>query len=302
MSKKPSKKTNLFTIGAIEKKVEQKEDKKILFDTKEQIVPQNVLLTDTDDDLKKPKKRGRPRKNLSNIKPPEIDINLLLNSDVQKEKEKKAEIILHFPNFDNITTDKMPKKFFDSDNNDTVKTETKSETKFKVVKSKIITEDMFNTVKTYPNDLKLIDMTTKKPIIKEKTDIVCWHDTEPFDTLPCFAVDKCMMATIFYVFGCFCSFNCALSYIMNMNDGKISIRIALIKKLYSIVFPKAPPLVMSPQREMLKKFGGTLTIKEFRDKNILLTKEFTMSIPPLYPLLPIIEETQRDVIEIKKTI
>lgn len=142
-------------------------------------------------------------------------------------------------------------------------------------------------------DLKLIDIKNGKPIVIEKTNIVCWWDTCNFDTIPCFIPDK-YYNNKYYVFGCFCSFNCALAYNMNMNDYRAQTRHSLIKKLCSHLYSSTDPVIASPEREILEKFGGNITIEDFRNKSILLRKEYKLTLPPMIPLIPIIEESTRD--------
>ena len=143
-------------------------------------------------------------------------------------------------------------------------------------------------------DIRLINIKDNKSIVVEKTDIACWWDSHTFDSVPCFIPDR-YYNNKYYVFGCFCSFNCALAYNLNMvNDYRAQIRHSLIRKLYHSIFGCNDDIPVSPQKELLKKFGGPLTIEEFRNKSILIKKEYKIILPPLVPLLPMIEESSRD--------
>jgi len=121
--------------------------------------------------------------------------------------------------------------------------------------------------KSNPNcgsEIKLLDLNSKvKP--GEKTNICCWHCTLQFDTLPCFIVEK-YNNNIYYVFGCFCSYSCALAYILTDDETKIPTRMSLIKKLYSILYDTDDCLFPSQPKELLQKYGGPFTPQEYRDK------------------------------------
>lgn len=144
-------------------------------------------------------------------------------------------------------------------------------------------------------DLKLINIKNGTSQIIEKTDIVCWWDTCQFSGMPCFMPDKYNNGT-YYVFGCFCSFNCMLAYNSTMNDYRSSIRLTLIKHMYRQIYGHIMPdnIVHSSKREVLEKFGGTISLADYRDKSINVTKEFKMKIPPIIPLIASIEEISCD--------
>jgi hypothetical protein len=154
--------------------------------------------------------------------------------------------------------------------------------------------------KTKLLNLKLVNIKDDKYIVVDKTNVACWWCTYNFDTMPCFIPDKYINNT-YYVFGCFCTYNCALSYNIGMADYRVSVRTALIKKLYAEIFSVDDKsldnqLVMAPPKELLEKFSesGGLTIEKFRNKSSMCTKEYKLSLPPIIPLLPAMEEAQRE--------
>jgi hypothetical protein len=144
-------------------------------------------------------------------------------------------------------------------------------------------------------NLKLINIKDNKHIVVDKTNIVCWWCTYNFDTIPCFIPDKYVNDT-YYVFGCFCTYSCALSYNIEMRDYKVGIRNSLIKKLYSKIFSTDEQIHMAPPKELLERFceKGGLTIEQFRNNSMLCKKEYKLSLPPLIPLMPMMEEAQRE--------
>lgn len=143
-------------------------------------------------------------------------------------------------------------------------------------------------------NLKLINMNdNKNMVIVDKTNICCWWCCHNFDTIPCFIPDR-YINDKFYVFGCFCTYNCAMAYNSNMGDYRVPLRNSLIKELHNRVFNTTDQIHLAPAKELLQKFGGPMTIEEFRNKDLLCKKEHKINIPPLIPLLASVEENYRD--------
>lgn len=284
----------------------------------------------SDDDTNQMKKRGRPRKNVIQTK----NLPTIKSSTkIEKNKDIDEQIILHIPLYDEEESSSSEKNVFtmkdNSESEDDEQTtlrlsQNTSESdvtnnyilKIKNLKTELKKKDVLikklknsiNLTKTdvYDNhigiskdtkmkmmNLKLINIKDNLPVVVDKTDISCWWCTYNFDTIPCFIPDR-YINDKYYVFGCFCNYSCALAYNINMGDYRITLRSSLIKKLYSHIFSSSEPIPMAPPRELLQKYGGSLTIDEFRDKSNLCTKNFKMLLPPLIPLLPMVEESQRD--------
>lgn len=274
-----------------------------------------------------PKRRGRPKKNLEEEKAVSSDKKTKSN---QTTKQKEESIVLHLPVFDDDDESSEKNNFTMMDDTETgnkittilsISDESSDSDKKTVSVQQLLVEmkkkdeiikklgktvsDMKtvgfdNTVsatresKSSLMDLKLIDVKTGKPCVKDSTNIVCWWDTCPFDTIPFFLPDK-YCGTTYYVFGNFCSLNCALAYNADMDDYRSNIRTSLIKKMHQQIFGSTECLVAAHDRELLTKFGGHLSIDEFRSKALLLKKELKIKLPPMIPLLPVVEETTRDV-------
>lgn len=264
------------------------------------------------------KKRGRPRKNT--VQKPIIHFD-------KKKTVQDEEIILHLPLYDEDDNSSDKNLFTAIENSDkqTMKSivslsdEGSSEGNHSFNKKELLNELMkrnaeikklkstiadmkINTyesgvytskdVKSRALNLNLINFVDNTPIVIEKTDIACWWCTEKFDTIPCFIPDR-YLNDKYYVFGCFCAFGCAKAYNSNMNDSRVALRASLINKLSSELFGTSN-IQMAPQRELLVKFGGPLTIEEFRDNLMLCKKEHRMSLPPMIPLVPMVEEITKD--------
>jgi hypothetical protein len=157
----------------------------------------------------------------------------------------------------------------------------------------VYTSQLMKNVETTECNLKLINYYDNKPIIIEKTNIVCWWCTEPFATIPCFLPQSCNNNT-YYVFGCFCSYNCAHTYNLNLNDQMTSNRTRLLYSFCRALYNKDDiKLITAPRREILTKFGGSLSIEQFRDEFIISNSLFSITIPPIVNIIPLITETPK---------
>jgi hypothetical protein len=146
----------------------------------------------------------------------------------------------------------------------------------------------FNS-KIYPVDMKLISVVDNKQIIVEQTDVACWWCSCEFKNVPCFLPDRFYNET-YHVLGCFCSLNCASAYNLSINDYRVWERQSLINQMYKDMCKEDNIITPAPKREVLKKYGGILTIEEYRHGFKYTDKEFRYLLPPLTPIIPIIEQ------------
>jgi hypothetical protein len=146
----------------------------------------------------------------------------------------------------------------------------------------------FKNVKSI--DLELVKVEDGTTIIQEKTDICCWWCTHEFDNLPCFIPDR-YYDDKYYVFGCFCSYSCATAYNINMNDYKVWDRYSLIKVLYNYIYDTTDDIIMAPPKEVLKRYGGLLSIDEYRENSSNYVKKHRLIIPPMVSIVSQIEES-----------
>ena len=126
-----------------------------------------------------------------------------------------------------------------------------------------------------------------------KTDIHCWWCCHGFESCPIGLPYK-YEDQKFHIYGVFCSFNCACSYNFNDNDIKIWERFSLLNLLYKKVFKCSGinnKVKMAPPRQVLKKFGGYLSIEEFRKNCQNNDKSFKILMPPVISIIPQIEES-----------
>ncbi len=272
-----------------------------------------------------PKKRGRPRKNMENAQ------SLARTASINIEsKAKNMEIILKIPLFDNdMKTDHEKKNAFTQEDTSSVCSKKSSDSSsdvanidnemlMKEIKKRNEIIDKLNAqikkltsgdsdLATENNesyfgfkqhkqikiiDLNLFSLIDGKAIVTNKTNIACWWCTEQFTTMPCFIPDKCVNGK-YYVFGCFCSYNCAKAYNLSIgDDNKSTTRTSLLSKLCLAVLNKSD-VKAAPPSEMLKKFGGPKTIDEFRKNSLIVKKEYKSNIPVVIPMGLSIEEINK---------
>ena len=105
---------------------------------------------------------------------------------------------------------------------------------------------------------------SKKNNILHKNAIRCYYCHHPFDNLPFYIPLKyCEDLDRYKLFGNFCSPNCAKSYCLSnkLLETKLYLLCQFYKKLFGPSFKFTP----APSFLMLKEYGGTLTIEEFRN-------------------------------------
>lgn len=152
---------------------------------------------------------------------------------------------------------------------------------------------------TRPIISRPIALPYKKVINKEENDLsrnkfyeaLDKGNTDILNNKKASAFDN-RLSEIFYTIGCFCSYSCAYTW-----NTYSSLRIIgskwdreyLLYELYNISgyvgkIPKAPP------KELLLKYGGKMTNKEYEECIKLSSNSLiSISMPPLVSLSPIIE-------------
>jgi hypothetical protein len=134
----------------------------------------------------------------------------------------------------------------------------------------------------------ILDMNNLEKIKSIKTDISCWWCCHQFNTYPvCAPVHYDSKKDIFKVKGCFCSFNCSKSY-MYSSDNKIKEH-SLISFLHKKITGKHTTIKNAPPKEILKKFGGTVGIEEYRESfnNVITYKQI------VYPMIYVTSQLEK---------
>jgi hypothetical protein len=114
------------------------------------------------------------------------------------------------------------------------------------------------------------------------TNIVCMHDCHSFTSIPVpivrrFDEDK----KLYFVYGVFCSANCAKAYIIEHDQGITTRCMMAFNHMIRNVFHLTGPIKPAPPRFRLCMFGGDLSIDAFRNN----FKEVLISVlnPPFVP-------------------
>ena len=145
------------------------------------------------------------------------------------------------------------------------------------------TKEIWKKLKHLEHNLHINNISNKKS--------ACFWDTCEFDNPPIY-IPKHFINGTYHVYGCFCSPECAVAYLMNENiDGSTKFeRYHLLNHIYSKIYdykknikPAANPYYM------LEKYYGNLTIQEYRS---LLRNErlFLIVDKPLTRILPELHE------------
>ena len=99
----------------------------------------------------------------------------------------------------------------------------------------------------------------------ERTEVCCWHCTEPFDTQPIGIPLKYDPSGSIVCDGNFCSYGCALTHIFSLRTTFREYQTKLmLLQVAREVHGIQGGVVPAPPRLALKKFGGHLDIEAFR--------------------------------------
>lgn len=178
----------------------------------------------------------------------------------------------------------------------------------------LIVEDIYNEkpskkIKDYESTIKALqdEITTLKRQLQvgdHRDTKIILHYTNPNNAELCwwcchsFTTEKVSLPysyhnNEFMTEGTFCSYNCAAAYNLNKKDLKIWERAALLHHLYKKSYNKDIVISPSPPKEILKAFGGQMTIEKFRNALMINNKEFITLHPPMASITTQIEERLR---------
>ena len=124
----------------------------------------------------------------------------------------------------------------------------------------------------------------------QTTDINCFWCCHDFDNTP-WGVPLKYEKDLFHMFGNFCSPNCVSSYIFdsNKNDDTKWELFSLLNLVYFKIYDKFKNIEPAPSKLCLSKFGGCLSIKEYRN-NFNNNNMYELKFPPTISIIPVIEE------------
>ena len=124
-----------------------------------------------------------------------------------------------------------------------------------------------------PKQLNIYNNNIKKEITR--CDIKCYHCHHNFDNMPFYLPFQYSQVMDRYkLYGNFCSPNCVKAYALNSKNfqNKTSIIGQFYRKLFGVEFTIHP----APSIYLLRDYGGSLTIEEFR-KSFYNNKRYTLN-------------------------
>ena len=158
------------------------------------------------------------------------------------------------------------------------------------------TKNKDNDIREIWKKLKVLEHNLHVNNIGNKKS-ACFWDTCEFDNPPVY-IPKHFMNDTYHVYGCFCSPECAVAYLMEENiDSSIKFeRYQLMNHIYSKIYNYSKNIKPAPNPYyMLKKYYGNLTTQEYRS---LLRNErlFLVVDKPLTRIMPELHEDNDDFI------
>lgn len=233
------------------------------------------------------KKRGRKPKN-------KIIENKVDNSPINSEEEP---IITHLPisleDVVNATNDEVEDNIFIKSEKDLkqvsvpkqIVPKQDEEQMLKQINQKLIeTEKIF----MFGKNVNKVNVHN----IKFKPGTKCLWCKHGFDT-PAIELPEDYFNSIFYCIGNFCSWNCAKSFNIDLNDSSTWKRESLLNLLYYKTYSSFAEITSAPSWLLLEDFGGILKIDEFRKLFHFNNKDYLVLHPPLITRQLQIEESYR---------
>jgi hypothetical protein len=151
------------------------------------------------------------------------------------------------------------------------------------------TKEIWKKLKQLEHNLHVNNVNNKKS--------ACFWDSCDFDNPPIY-IPKHFINGTYHVYGCFCSPECGVAYLMNENiDSSTKFeRYHLFNHIYTKIYDYKKNIKPSPNPHyMLEKFYGNLSIQEYRS---LLRNErlFIIVDKPLTRILPELHDDNDDFI------
>lgn len=123
--------------------------------------------------------------------------------------------------------------------------------------------------------------------LPEKTDIHCYWDCHAFTGTPC-VIPSNISEGVWRVYGNFCSPNCATAYLFSqrLDAGEQWERYSKLNRLYhNFCQSAAQGIQAAPAREILRIFGGSLDITEYRDLLYQPSIRVDVLTPPMVSII-----------------
>jgi len=191
-------------------------------------------------------------------------------------------------NYEIVKNSSSVKMYINNSNNDIIEN-TNVEFSVNDDKNNVEMKEIWRKLKILEHNLHLNNISDKKS--------ACFWCSYDFDNPPIY-IPKHFIKNSYHVYGCFCSPECGVAYLMNESiDSSIKFeRYHLINSIYSKIYEYKKNIKPAPNPYyMLEKFYGNLTIQEYR---ALLRSErlFLIVDKPLTRILPEFHEDNDDFI------
>ena len=198
--------------------------------------------------------------------------------------------------------DKIEIEELDNKNNDSINDEScikNDEVYVRTIGFEEMNKNYFNVLKKV-KILKMIQADDSKKEWDTTTEHACFYCTEQFQTMP-IGIPIRHIRGKFYCRDNFCSFNCAAAYIFSGFDTRYhfkkweyySLLCLLAKQINDLIDSehginnqKIIYVKLAEDRNLLKKFGGPMTIEEFRKQFYFLDKKYSLLYPPVSCMYP----------------
>jgi hypothetical protein len=190
----------------------------------------------------------------------------------------------------NVTSNKQPPISYE--NTETIIDTDEIETKNNNDKVKKV---IWNKLKELQHNLHINNISDKKS--------ACFWCTYDFDNPPIY-IPKQYIKNSYYVYGCFCSPECATAHLMSESIDSSSKfeRYYLLNYIYSKIYDYKTNITPAPNPQyMLDKYYGNLTIQEYRSL-FKTDRLFLVVDKPLTRILPELHEDNDDFIINNKSI
>ena len=209
-----------------------------------------------------------------------------------KENQVETPIIVHLP-IDYMETIKNNDinencNMINYDSNDIFIKSESVETIRPIDKENKILKNKIDELTEKLNKYEKINKPCINPLINNSSK--CWWCKYNYTT-PTVELTEHYYNNMFYTSGYYCSYNCAMAYNIDINDENVSKRNSLLYLHYKKTYNNNILLYPSPSWKILKDFGGSVDIKEYRD-NLIANKINYMYIkPPFVSRISYVEKT-----------
>ena len=111
------------------------------------------------------------------------------------------------------------------------------------------------------------------------------------------------MKNKYITYGIFCSYNCTMAYIFDKNLINPWEQFSLLKLLYKESNLNSNcEIKCAPPKEILKEFGGSVSIEDYRKSFICNDIEYRYLTPPIVSIISQIIEEKKHIEEKKKNV